>query len=367
MKLRLLIILICLGLLGCQTPIEEAVENTTEFTWGPYRGMSVAPNLEKQDIYDLAAMDANFIRLAFASEPMMDLQPPYQLNQASWAKLDSILSWCSEVGIEVLIDPHRYPGMNFPWTMLDTDPFWKEKHYQDLLVEFWEKLAQKYGGEGHPIAGYDLLNEPALGNIHTEDWDINPLYDRLIQAIRKHDTIHPIVIAAPRYKIKEGNASESYAKGMRLLKKFDDPLIVYQIHMYSPMDFSHQDVFGREGGVGYPGTIEGVSWDEERIAASFEPAKRVIDSLGAPMLVGEFSVPRWVPSGNRYLEDIISYCENEGWSWSYHAYRESHIWDPEMSPTSRGDSLKRYPDTPRLGMLKSYFKRNKAPEILTRK
>lgn len=195
MKLTYLIILLAFGFLGCQTAVKRPIENKPEFTWGPYRGMSAAPNLKKHDIYDLTAMNANFIRLAFASEPMMDLQPPYEINEASWVKLDSILSWCAEVGIEVLIDPHRYPGMNFPWTMLDTDPFWKEKHYQDLLVDFWGKVAEKYGGEKHAIAGYDLLNEPALGNILTEDWDINPLYDRLIQAIRRHDTIHPIVIA----------------------------------------------------------------------------------------------------------------------------------------------------------------------------
>jgi hypothetical protein len=50
-----------------------------------------------------------------------------------------------------------------------------------------------------------------------------------------------------------------------------------------------------------------------------------------PMYLGEFSVVRWAPhdSAVRYLGDIVDFCESNGWSWSYHSFREFNGWSLE--------------------------------------
>ena len=54
---------------------------------------------------------------------------------------------------------------------------------------------------------------------------------------------------------------------------------------------------------------------------------------------------------------MIELAEKYGWSWAYHAYRESQVWDAEMSITDRADSVRRA-DAPRWALLKTYFARN---------
>jgi len=343
---------------ACQKTVTDSAKEE-KLSWGVYRGFSSGTALTEADVKALSETGANLIRLAMATEPFIALDSPHVYDEQAFTYLDSVLNWSERYGVSVVVDPHLYPGMGFPWTMLDVDPFWRDTTYQDLVVNFWEEMARRYAHRGDELAAYDLLNEPALGHVFTDStlrWDINPLYKRLIAAIRKHDTTHWVSVAAPRFKTDTGVVG--YAGGMKLLGAFDDDKLVYQIHFYSPQDFTHQGVFGRNIQTEYPDTISGEYWDEQQIARYMQPALEVADSLGVPVYVGEFSVPRWVPTGNAYLKDVIEYMEAQGWSWTYHSFRESHIWDAEMNPHERADSLHRIPTTPRLEMLKSYFNKN---------
>jgi len=49
--------------------------------------------------------------------------------------------------------------------------------------------------------------------------------------------------------------------------------------------------------------------------------------------VGEFGVARWAPNAEDYLKDNIALFEEFGWDWTYHAFRESHIWSFEKDET----------------------------------
>lgn len=81
-----------------------------------------------------------------------------------------------------------------------------------------------------------------------------------------------------------------------------------------------------------------------------------------PVYIGEFSCARAAGSdGDAYLKDLINLFESAGWSWTYHAFRDSPDWDPEMSYTNppTNDPVTRSPDAPRVTMLRKYYKRNK--------
>ena len=74
--------------------------------------------------------------------------------------------------------------------------------------------------------------------------------------------------------------------------------------------------------------------------------------------MGEFSAPRWTgEAGNRYIRDVIEICEQHGWSWAYHAWREWEGWDAERSNTEKSDTARKAV-TPRLELLKSFYRRN---------
>ena len=260
-----------------------------------------------------------------------------------------------------LIDPHRYPGMEHKWTMLGNDPFWQDQKYQDLVIDLWDTLAQIGAKRGEVIAGYDLLNEPEVkpNKEKGSTWDINRLYAKLTETIRKRDSIHTIVYALPRYWSEEEQKMYSYHEGIQYLDLPEDDNICLETHTYMPVPFTHQNIWEEGPYVSYPSEIEGVYWDSAQLELD---QKRLIEFSQAhpevPIFVGEFSSPRWTgQDGLRFMTDVIDVSEKQGWSWAYHAYRENQVWDPEMSITDRKDST-RIENAPRWELLKSYFKRN---------
>ena len=323
------------------------------------RGVNVATELTEKDVRDAAALGANVIRLTLAANPMMELEAPYAFNEAILAYTDSVVNWSEKYGIGVIIDPHRYPGTEHPWTMLGSDPFWQDFAWHEPVLRLWAHLAQRYQDRGEVIAGYDLLNEPSppLDAKTDTPADLSLLYQKLVDTIRHYDQQHVIVLAAPR--VKDANGLESYIAGLDKITFPEDEHLMAEVHMYSPMEFTHQGVWDSAGSVvPYPVTLDGVRWDKQKLAELFQPAAQFAQSTGIPVLVGEFSCPRWLGTmGNQYLRDVIKVCEADQLSWAYHAYRENDLWDPERSNFEKSD-ISQQETTPRLELLKEFFARN---------
>ena len=108
----------------------------------------------------------------------------------------------------------------------------------------------------------------------------------------------------------------------------------------------------------WEGLLGSQHWDRDRIGEYLRPALAYQARHQVPIYVGEFSAARWLgDDGNRYLHDCIRWFEQWGWNWSYHSWREYQGWDAEMSNTDPND-LTRYRDTPRMRLLRGYYRLN---------
>ncbi len=370
MKLKYLffgIVLYALCFQGCKTKdknSEETVETViTKYTWKKYRGVNVDCTIQEADIKVLVESGANLMRLSMPICTFMELEAPYAYNQMAFQKFDSVLDWGEKYGVDVLIDPHRYPGTEHEWTMLGNDPFFHDFKWHDLIIRFWERLAEQGAKRGSVLAGYDLLNEPQVDVDMVEGTpeDLNLLYNKLTTAIRKIDSVHTIVYALPRVYDSINDVMYGYHKGIEKFVLPKDDNIVLETHTYMPMPFTHQNIWEEGDYVSYPSTIEGTVWNREQLEK--EQSELIAFSNEhpeIPILVGEFSSPRWTgDDGIRYLTDVIDIAETNDWSWTYHAFRENQVWDPEMSITDRNDSI-RIANAPRWELLSSYFKKNMA-------
>ncbi|MBK1875508.1 glycoside hydrolase family 5 protein [Pelagicoccus mobilis] len=325
-----------------------------------YRGANCGPHLTEQDVADFADYGGNLLRVAFPTLLFRYLEAPYDFNEEAFTELDRILALGEKYDVDILIDPHRYPGMIFPWTTFASDEFWKDFKYHDLFIETWTEIATRFGSKYDSIAGYDLINEPALlrgGNIG-QARDLNLLYQKTVAAIREIDPDTYIVLASPR--LRYGDQVVSYNNGIFYLQLPDDPNLVVETHMYTPQSLTHQDFWDREGKlIDYPGVIDGRLWNADTVAENFQEVIEFQKKTGVPIFIGEFSVTRWRgESGDQYVKDVIDLAEAHGFHWAYHAYRESPIWDPEMSNTDKSDES-RSPNAPRIELLKSYWQQNK--------
>ncbi len=330
------------------------------YRWETVRGVNISPWITEEDFKVLKPMGANAVRIAFAIQPFMELEEPYNFNEEAFENLDRILDLCEKYEVKAVIDPHRFPGTWHPWTMINNDKFWTDFVWHEKAISIWERIAEQCKDRGKVIAGYDLLNEPAVPKNFVEGspGDINLLYRKLIAAIRKHDPKHTIMLAGPRYTPADAETELGYIYGLDVLEAPVDDNLCYTIHMYDPMSFTHQGVWEESEFIKYPGFIDGENWNKDKIRDFMKRAKNFTNKYDVSMFIGEFSCPRWTGDyGIQYLKDQIEVYEDYGFSWAYHAFRENQLWDVEMSIYNREDSERRE-TTPRKELLIKAFSLN---------
>lgn len=161
--------------------------------------------ITRKDIEFIASQGANTIRLPFnyklfTDEDYMGLTR----NQDGFARIDSVVAWCRDAGLYLILDMHDCPGgqtgdniddgHGYPWLFVS-------KVSQDLFCDIWKRIAYRYKEEP-VILGYELANEPIAH--YFEDKDalnllLEPLYKRAVNAIREVDVNHVILLGGARW------------------------------------------------------------------------------------------------------------------------------------------------------------------------
>ncbi|MBN1414985.1 MAG: cellulase family glycosylhydrolase [Bacteroidales bacterium] len=178
----------------------------------------------RRDIDSIAAWGFNSIRLAMHYNLLVDAADPDTFLTAGFDIIDSLVAWCRENQLYLILDLHAAPGgqgHDAPISDYDASKpsLWESTDNQDLTVILWKEIARRYAQEP-VIGGYDLLNEPnwELGASHQI---LRAFYGRLTDAIREVDTNHIVFI--------EGNWFATDFNG--LTPPWDDNM-VYSFHRY---------------------------------------------------------------------------------------------------------------------------------------
>lgn len=240
-------------------------------------------------------------------------------------------------------------GSLIPGVDRDQHEYWAHPQLEAYHVEAWRRIARRLLPLRQHILGYDLINEPLDRSVAPRPpapW--RDLAIRITAAIREIDPDTWIIF--------EPGPGGTFA-GYFDLEPLPDAKVMYSGHFYFPHMFTHQGIHNVAGteltraiaqvDVPYPlevSALKGDRWEldfhripdlqrfdrqaMDRIAA---PAIAFQRRYGVPFYLGEFSAVRWAPhdAALRYLGDVIDLCEANGWSWSYHAFREFHGWSAE--------------------------------------
>lgn len=321
------------------------------------RGFMHGPRFRRQDIRDLALdYNANQIRWQLNWVPMkqaedwaQDMDGFDRWLEGALAECDKALEACEEYGIKVLVDLHTPPGGRAEGGVCR---MFRQKRYQDKLIEVWRKIAVRYRGR-QVIYAYDLLNEPVEGAVAEGLLNWRDLATQVTRAIREIEPGKPVVFEPSPWGGPDG---------FDALTPLDLDRVIYSFHMYRPHNFTHQGVYNDRRGIAYPGMIDGQMWDIERLREEMLPAIEFQKEFNVQIYVGEFSVIRWAPggSGYRYLRDVIDLFEEYGWDWSYHAFREWDGWSIEHGP-ERNDRNPTKVSTARKQLLLKWLAKNERP------
>ncbi|QGY43648.1 cellulase family glycosylhydrolase [Maribellus comscasis] len=185
--------------------------------------------ISREDIQYIKSTGVNSIRIPFhyklfTDEDYMGLT----VNQDGFQRIDSLIEWCRESELYLILDMHDAPGgqtgdniddsYGYPWLLVS------EKS-QELFVDIWKRIAEHYKDEP-VILGYDLLNEPIATYFKEDEAMLNsklePLYIKAVKAIREVDTNHIVLLGGAQWNSNFSVFTDS---------KFDDKLM-YTCHRY---------------------------------------------------------------------------------------------------------------------------------------
>lgn len=290
------------------------------------RGMNIGPDAPPSDLVTLGQWKANLIRwqLVLGNEHAQNLDLYRPWLESKLSQIDQMLPVCQANGLRLVIDLHTPPcGAVKDGDRIEHRIF-RESGCRREIMATWEKIAQRYK-DNPTVWAYDLVNEPHFRD--TRKWQ--SLAQDLAEKIRAIDRSHRIIVES-RY------GHPNHIDELQPLSKISN--VVYSVHMYVPMQFTHQGIYGFPFGVTYPGKIVNINFNRAELERQLRPVVDFQRRHHAPIYIGEFSAASWAPNDGayNYLRDLIGIFEDNSWDWTYHAFREADVWSVEHCPG--GDS-----------------------------
>lgn len=272
--------------------------------------------------------------------------------------LIQVLDSADRAGMKMVITMLSLPGSRWAQHNIvngqrrQQQDLWKDFKYHHQAATFWRDLAKAL--RNHPaVVGYNILNEPcperasqpALRDWYTGDYhkwyktvqgtpaDLNLFYKTVIKAIREVDKDTPIILDPGFY-------ANPYALQIMDPTILDDDKLIYSIHHYEPARFlsgQNKDLYKYPGS--FPTGELDIStdndaqtpfapteyWDSSKMASYFKVVSEWMRKYDIPndrIYVGEFGGDRQALGVTEYFRDLISFIKNNGWHWSFYAYRE---------------------------------------------
>ena len=246
----------------------------------------------------------NFLRVPFNYRLLIDDQDSSLFREDGFRILDRLLDLCDEYGIFVMLDLHTTPGGQNPdWhsdNATGASQFWLFDVFRKQITQLWQKIAERYANRRY-LMGYDLLNEPFM---IPDDALLNQFYDNTIEAIRKVDPNHVIVV--------EG---DHFAMDFSAMKPFEDEQLALSFHYYPT--------------VWVPGLLD-KGYGRENRKAEFRRGLLSLASIrekfSRPIICGEAGYdlhPEDMPFCMELLKDTLDLFEEYGISWAVWTYKDA--------------------------------------------
>ena len=312
-----------------------------------YRGTVAIWSFKPDDFSKIADWGCNLVRMS-RFQPLKD----------DYAKLEANLRVLKERNVRVIFAPAAPGGKGNrkKYAIFNDDAM------KDAYLQGWEKLARHFKGRDD-VWAFGLLNEPFQGLFGNpgDKYTYWQLEYEAIKRIRAIDPDRPIVATADA-----GGSPHDYA--LAYMRPFPFKDVWYELHFYSPLAYTHYQVLGRnldlsKPGQAYPGisVFKGDSWDKAKLEAVFSQCLPFAEKYGARYFVGEFSVMRRMPGGDRWLADVSDICDKYVDLWTYHSYGEFHGWNleyDEASPYEKPQKVKPGEESARMKVMKARWARN---------
>ncbi|NUQ20926.1 MAG: glycoside hydrolase family 5 protein [Gemmatimonadaceae bacterium] len=284
------------------------LEAPTEGAWGI--------RVTDEFIDEAAAAGFASVRLPVRWSNHASVDPPYTIDPAFLAHVDSIVDKLLAKNLVVVLNMHHYRQLD--GDRLDAGEAAVDARAVDVrFVMLWQQIAARFAGKSARLL-FEPYNEPH-GRLNGEPWNV--LVARTLGVIRKTNPTRVVVI---------GPTSWNSASDLALLKMPNDANLVATIHDYNPFTFTHQGAEWVN-----PVLPTGVTCcSAAQVAEMTQPldaAKRWSDAHHYPVYVGEFGAYSKADEASRVTFDrtMRAAMESRGMTWTYWEFAAGFgVYDP---------------------------------------
>lgn len=175
--------------------------------------------ITKADIDRLKAMGFNSVRVPIHWKLFIGH------DDEGFRLLDRLVEWARKDGIYIIIDLHCAPGGQTGTNIDDSDGYpwlYLSPEAQHQTIDIWRRIAAHYSAEPM-VLGYDLLNEPIphYPQLRRFDGDLEPLYRRIVTAVREVDRNHVVILGGAQWD-----------SNFKVFGKPFDANVMYTFHKY---------------------------------------------------------------------------------------------------------------------------------------
>lgn len=193
-------------------------------------------------------------------------------------RIEKAVQLCRKYGLNAVIDLHKTAGFSFDNYGENESGFFEKAELQERFYRLWEQLAQRFSAYEDNIA-FELLNE-ITDRDFIDEW--NRISLECIKRIRKY---------APRNLILVGSYWNNSAEAVKDLAAPADDRVVYNMHCYDPLKFTHQGAYWTD----MINKDDRFSFEEAEITPAlfeklFMSAIEKADKHGVPLYCGEYGV-----------------------------------------------------------------------------
>jgi len=319
----------------------------------PWRGVAInSTNFDiDTDLREIKDLGANFVSIylkpkAFQQKSNLGVSSSFENN---FAFIDSVLDKCKSLDMYAMIYFSDFPSdRNKNFKAFNTD-FWDNEKELNLAFAEIKSVIDRFKNRGDELQAYQFIGEPLLKlngkNIAPPKW--NDFFKRVFNYLQENDTSRYLIYAP---------GPGGGANGFKDIEPIvDSPKIIYSLHYYEPLVYTHQGIKHRKTAYEYPGRIRLKYWDKDAVENSLAPLLHFRDKYNKLILVGEFSAIYSAKGWENYLEDILSVFEEKQFSYAYNKWNGYPGW--ALSNTTQVESKEQ---KKRIDILATYWKLNQS-------
>ncbi|MCF6329746.1 MAG: glycoside hydrolase family 5 protein, partial [Henriciella sp.] len=210
--------------------------------------------IRRQDLELLRDVGFDSARIPIRWSARTGMAPPYRIDPAFFGRVDEIVDWGGEIGLNIIINVHHYDALSV-----------RPDIHEARLEAIWDQIADHYAGAPDYLI-FETVNEP-FGEMTVKRTDA--LNRRILERIRQDNPGRWVIL---------GTAQWSNLDGLTESDPPYDRRAILTYHDYNPFEFTHQGAFWTD-----PVRPTGVRWgtrkDLSRLAATLDKALAVQERL----------------------------------------------------------------------------------------